>query len=207
MDDNKLESNKETKINDSKSNKNNEAKNKSNSEIKQHRDMENTITAMLDQVMEDRDDTTNSNSNNVMNSLQFNDDESIEDDFLDPKFNRNYFNPHFDRGNKRLKTVINYPVNMPNIPIMNINQFNNNSSNFFSMRTPSFGYDNYNQNNLMFNNNINNITGNHRSSNNLVNSIFLDQSFNNQMNNNLSLNVNPNFFMCWYGMCDLFFLY
>ena len=193
MDDNKLESNKETKINDSKSNKNNEAKNKSNSEIKQHRDMENTITAMLDQVMEDRDDTTNSNSNNVMNSLQFNDDESIEDDFLDPKFNRNYFNPHFDRGNKRLKTVINYPVNMPNIPIMNINQFNNNSSNFFSMRTPSFGYDNYNQNNLMFNNNINNINGNHRSSNNLVNSIFLDQSFNNQMNNNLSLNVNPNF--------------
>ena len=192
MDDNKLESNKETKNSESKSNKNYEAKNKSNSEIKQHRDMENTINAMLDQVMEDRDDTTNSNSNNIMNSLQFNDDESIEDDFLDPKFNRNYFNPHFDRSNKRLKTVINYPVNMPNMPIMNINQFNNNSSNFFSMRAPSFGYDNYNQNNLMFNN-INNINSNHRSSNNLVNSIFLDQSFNNQMNNNLSLNVNPNF--------------
>ena len=193
MDDNKLESNKEAKNIDLKSNKNTEAKNKSNSEIKQHRDMENTINAMLDQVMEDRDDTTNSNSNNVMNSLQFNDDESIEDDFLDPKFNRNYLNPHFDRGNKRLKTVINYPVNMSNMPIMNINQFNNtNSSNFFSMRTPSLGYDNYNQNNLMFNN-ISNIYNNHRSSNNLVNNIFLDQSFNNQMNSNLSLNVNPNF--------------
>ena len=62
----------------------------------------------------------------------------------------------------------NYPVNMPNMPIMNINQFNNtNSSNFFSMRTPSFGYDNYNHNNLMFNN----INNNHRSSNNLVNTI------------------------------------
>ena len=193
MDDNKIESHKECKTNDSKDNKNNEAKIKSNSEIKQHRDMENTINAMLDQVMEDRDDTTNSNSINVMNSLQFNDDESIEDDFLDPKFNNNYFNPHFNRGNKRLKTVINYPVNMPNIPIMNVNQFNNtNSSNFLSMRTPSFGYDNYNQNNLMFNN-INNINSNHRSSNNLVNSIFLDQSFNNQMNNNLSFNINPNF--------------
>ena len=135
MDDNKIESNKENKTNDSKDNKINEAKNKSNSEIKQHRDMENTINAMLDQVMEEGDDTTISNSNNVMNSLQFNDDESIEDDFLDPKFNRNYFNPHFNRGNKRLKTVINYPVNMPNIPIMNINQFNNtNSSNFFVKR-------------------------------------------------------------------------
>jgi hypothetical protein len=60
------------------------------------------------------------------------------------------------------------------------------------MRAPSFGYDNYNQNNLMFNN-INNINNNHRSSNNLVNNIFLDQSFNNQMNNNLSFNINPNF--------------
>ena len=190
MDDNKIDSSKESKNSESKGNKNNETKNKSNSEIKQHRDMENKINAMLDQVMEDRDDATNCNSNNVVNSLQFNDDESTEDDFLDPKFNHNYFKMHFDRGNKRLKTVINYPVNMPNMPIMNINQFNNNnSSNFFSMRAPSFGYDNYNQNNLMFNN----LNNNHRSSNNLVNNIFLDQSFNNQMNNNLSLNVNPNF--------------
>jgi len=185
MDDNKTDS----KNSDSKSNKNDENKNKSNSEIKQHRDMENTINAMLDQVMEDRDDTTNSNSNNVINSLHFNDDESIEDDFLDPKFNHNYFIPHFDRGNKRLKTVVNYPVNMPNMPIMNINQFNNNSSNFLSMRAPSFGCDNYNQNNLMFNN----VNNNHRSSNNLVNNIFLDHPFNNQMNNNLNINANPNF--------------
>ena len=192
MDDNsKVNLNKEStneSIKNIKNNENNENKNKLHSELKQHRDIENTINAMLDQVMEDPDDT-NSNSNNVINSLQFNDDESNEDDIIDPKLNQNFCHPHFDRSNKRLKTVINYPVNMPNMPIMNINPFSYN--NFSSMRTPSFGYDN-----SMVYPNINNLNNNyighsHKSSNNLNNNFFLDQSFNNQINN--SVNMNSNF--------------
>ena len=193
MNDKNSDLNKETTNNN---NKQNENKNKSNTEMKQH--IENAINAMLDQVMEDPDDT-NSNSNNVINSLQFNDDESIEDDIIDPKLGHNYFRPHFDRSNKRLKTVINYPVNMPNMPIMNINPFNY-GNNFSSIRTPSFGYDNsmiYNNiNNInnTNNNNNNNFDG-HKSSNNLFNNIYLDNSFNNnQINNNVNnVNMNSNY--------------
>ena len=191
MDDNKNELNKEpsTKNNLQKEKTNEIIENNNNTnseEAKHHRDIENTITSMLDQVMEDPDDT-NSTSNNVINSLQFNDDESIEDDFNDPKLNRNFIHSHFDRNNKRLKTVINYPVNMPNMPIMNVNPFNY-GNNFSSIRTPSFGFENsmnyYNINNL----NENNYIG-HKSSNNLFNNIYLDQSFNNQKNNNANLNT------------------
>ena len=191
MNDKNSDLNKETTNNN---NKQNENKNKSNTEMKQH--IENAINAMLDQVMEDPDDT-NSNSNNVINSLQFNDDESIEDDIIDPKLGHNYFRPHFDRSNKRLKTVINYPVNMPNMPIMNINPFNY-GNNFSSIRTPSFGYDNsmiYNNiNNINNTNNNNNFDG-HKSSNNLFNNIYLDNSFNNnQINNNVNnVNMNSNY--------------
>ena len=163
-----------------------ENKNNSNSETKQHRELENTITAMLDQVMEDPDDTY-STSNHVINSLQFNDDESIEDDFVDPKINRNFIHSHFDRSNKRLKTVINYPVNMPNMPIMNVNPFSY-GNNISSMRAPSFGFDSSMNYNNINNFNENNYIG-HKSSNNLFNNIYLDQSFNNQMNNNANMNT------------------
>ena len=78
MDDQNSQLNKETIAINSKNDKNIENKTKPNTEIKQHRDIENTINAMLDQVMEDPDDT-NSNSNHIINSLQFNDDESNED--------------------------------------------------------------------------------------------------------------------------------
>ena len=194
MDDKKIEENNETIKENTNCDKKNESKNRTNSGIKHHTDIENAINAMLDQVMEDRDDTTISNSNHFMNSLQFNDDESNEDEIFDPKINYNYFRQHFNRPNKRLKTVTNYPVNIPNMPIMNINQFNfNNSNNFTSMRTPSFGYANINDNNIIFNkmNNLNNnfIGQNNNSSNNLENSIYSDQSFSNQMKNN---NANSN---------------
>ena len=196
MDEKKPKLNKDPINESSKEDKNIECKNKQNSEINHHRDIENTITAMLDQVMEDPDDT-NSNSNNIINSLQFNDDESNEDDIIDPKIGRNYFRPHFDRGNKRLKTVINNPVNIPNFPIMNINPYNFNNNNMSSMRTPSFGYINYNNDNSrIIYNNLNNLTNpnnyighGHKSSNDLYNNIYSDQYFNNQINNN----VNPNF--------------
>ena len=190
MNDTKAETNRETINNNLKNEKQNESKNKSNTEMKQH--IENTISAMLDQVMEDPDDT-NSNSNNFINSLQFNDDESIEEDIIDPQLNQNCLRHHFDRSNKRLKTVNNYPVNIPNMPIMNINPFNY-GSNFSVMRTPSFGYDN-----SMIYNNINNPNNNnfigHKSSNNLFNNIYLDNSFNNnQMNNNVNnINMNANY--------------
>ena len=141
---------------------------------------------MLDQVMEDPDDT-NSTSNNVINSLQFNDDESIEDDFVDPKLNHNFIHSHFDRSNKRLKTVINFPVNMPNMPIMNVNPFNY-GNNFSSMSTPSIGFENSINYNNINNFNKNSYIG-HKSSNNLFNNIYLDQSFNNQINNNANINT------------------
>ena len=84
-----------------------ESSSKSITEKKKTR-LENAITTMLDQVMEDPDDTTNnSNSNNVMNYLQFNDDESNEDDIYDIKMGHNYIRPpYINRSNKRLKTVI-----------------------------------------------------------------------------------------------------
>ena len=177
-------------------NENNENKNKSNSDNKHHNDIENKINAMLDQVMEDKDDTTYSNSNNFINSLQFNDDESNEDDYTDLNLNHNYLHSHFSRGNKRLKTVGNYPVNIPYFPIMNINQLNYNN-NFSMMKTPSFGYRNYNDN-LLFNNNLNNLNNNyaghnHKSSNNLINSVNSDQFFNNQINQNNNINSNANY--------------
>ena len=99
MDDQNSQLNKETIAINSKNDKNIENKTKPNTEIKQHRDIENTINAMLDQVMEDPDDT-NSNSNHIINSLQFNDDESNEDDIFDPKINNPFFYNHFDRSNK-----------------------------------------------------------------------------------------------------------
>ena len=190
MNDTKTESNSEKNNNDLKNEKQNESKNMSNTEIKQH--IESAITSMLDQVMEDPDDT-NSNSNNVINSLQFNDDESIEEEITDFQLNKNCFHTHFDRSNKRLKTVNNYPVNMPNMPIMNINPFNY-GNNFSLIRTPSFGYDNNMIYNNINNSNNNNFIG-HKSSNNLFNNIYLDNSFNNnQMNNNVNnINMNANY--------------
>ncbi len=193
MDENKVKVKKETVNASAKNDKNIENKNKINSDTNHHRDIENTINEMLDQVMEDPDDT-NSNSNNIKNTLQFNDDESNEDDIIDAKMNHHFFPNHFDRSNKRLKTVINNPVNIPNFPIMNINPYNFNN-NFSSIKTPSFGYVNYNDNGGIFYNKINSLNNNnnyighgHKSSNNLVNSIYLDQSFNNQINNNVNSN-------------------
>ena len=193
MDENKVKVKKETVNASAKNDKNIENKNKINSDTNHHRDIENTINEMLDQVMEDPDDT-NSNSNNIKNTLQFNDDESNEDDIIDAKMNHHFFPNHFDRSNKRLKTVINNPVNIPNFPIMNINPYNFNN-NFSSIKAPSFGYANYNDNGGIFYNKINSLNNNnnyighgHKSSNNLVNSIYLDQSFNNQINNNVNSN-------------------
>ena len=193
MDENKVKVKKETVNASAKNDKNIENKNKINSDTNHHRDIENTINEMLDQVMEDPDDT-NSNSNNIKNTLQFNDDESNEEDIIDAKMNHHFFPNHFDRSNKRLKTVINNPVNIPNFPIMNINPYNFNN-NFSSIKTPSFGYVNYNDNGGIFYNKINSLNNNnnyighgHKSSNNLVNSIYLDQSFNNQINNNVNSN-------------------
>ena len=193
MDENKVKVKKETVNASAKNDKNIENKNKINSDTNHHRDIENTINEMLDQVMEDPDDT-NSNSNNIKNTLQFNDDESNEDDIIDAKMNHHFFPNHFDRSNKRLKTVINNPVYIPNFPIMNINPYNFNN-NFSSIKTPSFGYANYNDNGGIFYNKINSLNNNnnyighgHKSSNNLVNSIYLDQSFNNQINNNVNSN-------------------
>ena len=173
MDENKVKVKKETVNASAKNDKNIENKNKINSDTNHHRDIENTINEMLDQVMEDPDDT-NSNSNNIKNTLQFNDDESNEDDIIDAKMNHHFFPNHFDRSNKRLKTVINNPVNIPNFPIMNINPYNFNN-NFSSIKTPSFGYVNYNDNGGIFYNKINSLNNNnnyighgHKSSNNLV---------------------------------------
>lgn len=78
---------------------------------------------MLAQVMEDQDDI-NRNSNNVRNSLQFNDDENNEYESIEPKLNHNFFGSHFNRRNKRLKTIINSPLNILNMPIMINNSFN-----------------------------------------------------------------------------------
>ena len=129
MDDSKSNETKENQNNESQDNDKTIAKSESSSKSlteKKKARLENTITTMLDQVMEDPDDTTiNSNSNNIINPLHFNDDESNEDDLYDFKMRLNYPGPHnFNRSNKRLKTVMNYPVNIKGMPIMNINQFN-----------------------------------------------------------------------------------
>ena len=133
--------------------KDNKKKN-NNSENKEHKDIENKINAMLNEVMEDQENGENSIGKSSK-SLRFNDDEENND--ISQK-NQDIFYPNFDRGNKRLKTVDNYPVNFQNIPIMDINSFNlNNGNNFNNMKSPSFGFQNYNNNNLESNNNKNNI--------------------------------------------------
>ena len=78
MDDIKSNETKENQNNESQDNDKtivkSESSSKSLTEKKKAR-LENTITTMLDQVMEDPDDTTiNSNSNNIINPLHFNDD-------------------------------------------------------------------------------------------------------------------------------------
>ena len=146
--------------------------------------LENAITIMLDQVMEDHDETTN-NSNNVMNCLQFNDDESNEDDIYDFKMGRNFYQPpNINRSNKRLKTVMNYPVNIQGMPFMNINQFNfNNRSNMYTMRSPSFGNINLNENRAYSNvNSFNQF--NDKSSNGSLNNVKIEPNFNNKIKNN-----------------------
>ena len=155
--------------------------------------LENAITTMLDQVMEDHDETTN-NSNNVMNCLQFNDDESNEDDIYDFKMGRNFYQPpNINRSNKRLKTVMNYPVNIQGMPFMNINQFNfNNRSNMYTMRSPSFGNINLNENRAYSNvNSFNQF--NDISSNGSVNNVKIEPNFNNKIKNNANFlrNANP----------------
>ena len=183
MDDSKSNSNKEiNNNNESQESEPNipksESSSKSITEKKKAR-LENTITTMLDQVMEDPDDTTN-NSNNEKNCLKFNDDESNEDDFYDINM-RNNFNrpPLFNRSNKRLKTVMNYPVNIQGMPIMNINNFNfNNRSNMYTMRSPSFGNMNFTDNSYS------NINSHNLSSNSSMNNLKIEQNYNNQMNNN-----------------------
>ena len=155
--------------------------------------LENAITTMLDQVMEDHDETTN-NSNNVMNCLQFNDDESNEDDIYDFKMGRNFYQPpNINRSNKRLKTVMNYPVNIQGMPFMNINQFNfNNRSNMYTMRSPSFGNINLNENRAY--SNINSFNQfNDKSSNGSANNAKIEPNFNNKIKNNANFlrNANP----------------
>ena len=155
--------------------------------------LENAITTMLDQVMEDHDETTN-NSNNVMNCLQFNDDESNEDDIYDFKMGGNFYQPpNINRSNKRLKTVMNYPVNIQGMPFMNINQFNfNNRSNMYTMRSPSFGNINLNENRTYSNvNSFNQF--NDKSSNGSLNNVKIEPNFNNKIKNNVNYlrNANP----------------
>ena len=169
-----------------------ESSSKSITEKKKEK-LENAITTMLDQVMEDHDETTN-NSNNVMNCLQFNDDESNEDDIYDFKMGRNFYRPpNINRSNKRLKTVMNYPVNIQGMPFMNINQFNfNNRSNMYTMRSPSFGNINLNENRAYSNvNSFNQF--NDKSSNGSLNNVKIEPNFNNKIKNNANFlrNANP----------------
>ena len=198
MDDNNSYSPKENKDNDSQEYEKNIEKsvssNKSITEKKKTR-LENEITTMLDQVMEDPDDTTNnSNNNNIINSLQFNDDESNEDDIYDFKMGLNYARPkYFNRSNKRLKTVMNYPINIQGMPMMNINQFNfNNKNNIYTMTAPSLGNMNYNDNSI--HSNINSLNQyNCKSSNSSVNNSKIEPIYNNQINQkaNFLRNTNP----------------
>ena len=198
MDDNKSNEIKENSNNESqefeKSIEKSQTSSKSITEKKKAR-LENAINTMLDQVMEDPDDTTNnSNNNNLINTLHFNDDESNEDDLCDFKMGLSYNGlRNFNRSNKRLKTVMNYPVNIKGMPIMNINQFNfNNMNNIYSMRAPSLGNNSYQDNSIYSNMNSYN-QYNCKSSNSSVNNLKIEQNYNNQIkNNNIFLrNANP----------------
>ena len=198
MDDNKTNQIKENKDNDSQEFEKTIEKSQSSSKSiteKTKKRLENTITTMLDQVMEDPDDTTiNSNSNNVINYLQFNDDESNEDEINEIKMGLNYSRPrYFNRSNKRLKTVMNYPVNIQGMPIMNLNPFNfNNINNMYTMRAPSLGNINYTDNSVYGNiNNLNNY--NCKSSNSSVNNLKIEPNYINPLNNNSNFlrNANP----------------
>ena len=183
MDDNKSDL-KENKLNESqdcdKNIERSESSSKSITEKKKAR-LENTITTMLDQVMADPDETTN-NSNNIINSLKFNDDESNEDDYFDIRMGHHFIKPPcFNRSNKRLKTVINNPVNIQGMPIMNLNQFNfNPNNNMYTMRAPSFGNMNYNDNSRYSNVNSYN-QFNDKSSNGSGNNRKNESHFNNQI--------------------------
>ena len=196
MDDNKSDLIKENKLNESqdcdKNIERSESSSKSITEKKKAR-LENTITTMLDQVMADPDETTN-NSNNIINSLKFNDDESNEDDYFDIRMGHHFIKPPcFNRSNKRLKTVINNPVNIQGMPIMNLNQFNfNPNNNMYTMRAPSFGNMNYTDNSSYSNVNSYN-QFNDKSSNGSGNNRKNESHFNNQMNsnNNFLRNANP----------------
>ena len=198
MDDNKSNEIKENSNNESQELEKNAEKSQTSSKSiteKKKARLENAINIMLDQVMEDPDDTTNnSNSNNLINTLHFNDDESNEEDLYDFKMGFNFNGPRiFNRSNKRLKTVMNYPVNIKGMPIMNINQFNfNNKNNIYTMRAPSLG-DNSHQDNSIYSNMNSYNQYNCKSLNSSVNNLKIDQNYNNQIkNNNIFLrNANP----------------
>ena len=198
MDDNKSNEIKENSNNESQELEKNAEKSQTSSKSiteKKKARLENAINIMLDQVMEDPDDTTNnSNSNNLINTLHFNDDESNEEDLYDFKMGFNFNGPRiFNRSNKRLKTVMNYPVNIKGMPIMNINQFNfNNKNNIYTMRAPSLG-DNSHQDNSIYSNMNSFNQYNCKSSNSSVNNLKIEQNYNNQIkNNNIFLrNANP----------------
>ena len=137
-------------------------KEKENNESKKNEEIENKINAMLDKVMEDQDNLENNNK--YEKSLEFNDDEENEENNKNTKINQSFFPSNFERGNKRIKTFDNYSVNFPNFPFIDMNKFNINN-NFASMRTPSLGFENYNNpynidNNQNLNdiNNLNNIS-------------------------------------------------
>ena len=112
----------------------------------------------------------------------------------DFKMGFNFNGPRiFNRSNKRLKTVMNYPVNIKGMPIMNINQFNfNNKNNIYTMRAPSLG-DNSHQDNSIYSNMNSYNQYNCKSSNSSVNNLKIEQNYNNQIkNNNIFLrNANP----------------
>ena len=197
MDDNKSNEIKENSNSESqefeKSIEKSQTSSKSITEKKKAR-LENAINTMLDQVMEDPDDTTNnSNNNNLINTLHFNDDESNEDDLCDFKMGLSYNGlRNFNRSNKRLKTVMNYPVNIKGMPIMNINQFNfNNMNNIYSMRAPSLGNNSYQDNSIYSNMNSYN-QYNCKSLNSSVNNLKIDQNYNNQIKNNANFLRNSN---------------
>ena len=197
MDDNKSNEIKENSNSESqefeKSIEKSQTSSKSITEKKKAR-LENAINTMLDQVMEDPDDTTNnSNNNNLINTLHFNDDESNEDDLCDFKMGLSYNGlRNFNRSNKRLKTVMNYPVNIKGMPIMNINQFNfNNMNNIYSIRAPSLGNNSYQDNSIYSNMNSYN-QYNCKSLNSSVNNLKIDQNYNNQIKNNANFLRNSN---------------
>ena len=148
------------------------------SDSKNHEEIENKINDMLNKVMEDQDNIEKKKiySNQITNSLKFNDDEENEEN-MNEKMKKDLFFPHFDRGNKRLKTVNNYTVNIPNMPIMNLNKFNFNN-NLSSMRTPSFGYLNFNKS-YNLESTLNNINSNYITNNSLNNNPYSNQIYNN----------------------------